>query len=412
MVRLAIIILFIIYFTTDCHAQINFKATLSPRHQKKVAQSKDVRTKVKRYKKFLEKDKKKQLKHYKDSLAQVAFDQIPLDSSMVISHLPDSSSRKDSLTWALNTLSRYKQFDQIEEYYEKISGLDSSMIPKLDSVDLEPKVNQIAQKYLPDDLDLPDSDLNEMQSAHMQGLSDVPIDLTKNPLKQTSVEDLPVEVPKINMEKSPEEQVGQLAQNVKGEQLAKLQTKMTRLKEKYVSIPDLSKPEEGIKRNSLNGRPLVDRLFVGGNVQIQSTDPVILDTDIQLGYKINKDLKVGVGFRWRESFAREDSIAGTVKNAHGYSGFINHDITKGFFVYAEYAAIMDQPIFSEVEVPGRWQYEYLLGVGRAFSVFKFLDMNILFLYDFNHKHNNLHPRPFEVRIGYQVTKLPKLPFGK
>ena len=313
---------------------------------------------------------------------------------MVIKHLPDSASREDSLAWMLNTLARYNQHKEMAQVFENLSQLDSGSVPRLDSLELEPQARQLVEKYIPERFGSfsEGSDFASMKDAH---LANVPLD----PADPSGA--LPVD-PNI----SPKDQVATLQENLSGKQLAKMHEKLTKLKAKYVSVPDLSRPTEGIKRNSLKGRPLKDRIYFGGNVALQSTDPIITDVDVQVGYKFNRDFVAGAGFKWRETFNNEDKTSALTEDAHGYSFFCSYDIIKGFFAYAEYAAVIDQPIFNESSTAGNWQYEYLLGVGRKFRLLKFVDLTVMFLYDFNHQHNNLHPRPFVMKVGYRITGFP------
>ena len=137
-------------------------------------------------------------------------------------------------------------------------------------------------------------------------------------------------------------------------------------------------------------------------VDLQSTDPLVLDANIQLGYQWTKKLSTGIGLLYREQFTSSDSTASVTGDAYGWSVFINYDIAKGFFVYGEAQQVINQPIFGETNLVKAKEYAYLLGAGRKFSIGKRAKLSVMMLYDLNYKNNNLNQRPLVPRIGYSV----------
>jgi|GEM_PF-4741346 len=368
--------------------QIKFQVKLSEKHLQKVERTQDFHKKLKRYKKLIGKEERKARKAYADSLKNVTYDQMPYDSALIVAHLPDSSSREDSLAWALNALARHHEYGELQT---SLQNLDSAELASLAQKELAPKVEQLTKEYLPKDL----QQTTDFQSLQAEQMGELPFDPIANPTDQ-----LP-----FDPSASPAEKIEQLQEKINPQNLAQFQEKLSKLKSKYISIPDLSNPDSGIKRNSLKGHPLKDRIYLGGNVAIQSTDPIILDSDIQLGYKVNRDLAFGAGFKWRESFHAPDTLTGLSKDAHGYSLFVSHQLPRSFFAYAEYGTVCNRSLFGERELKGSWQQEYLVGLGRQFKVTRFLELTVLFLYDFNHRNNTTHPRPFVMRMGYRIQKL-------
>ncbi len=376
-------------------AQVKFDVKLSDKHAQKVAKTKDVRKKLKKYKKLMDKEERKARKAYLDSMEQVALNRAPIDSSF-FQVLPDSASVADSLSWALNTLAASHQTEELAMLTERLQELDSGDF-QVDSLELTPLAEELVQEQLSSytsGLDLPQDNLMDVVQA------EIPTDEISQ-LKSTASEAQ-------SMAEDPQAKIDQLQEKVKGDQLAKLQQKMAKLKDKYVSIPDLSKPEEGIKRNSLKGKPLIDRLILTGNVSIQSTDPIIPDIDIKLGYQINKKLQVGGGIRWRELIGKRDSasLAGAPTQMHGYSLFAEQEFFRGAFLHAEYAQLRNTTLFGEQDPKVSWQQEYLLGIGRKFQIASYGSISTTILYDFNHRNNDTHPRPFVVRVGFSLNGLP------
>jgi hypothetical protein len=187
------------------------------------------------------------------------------------------------------------------------------------------------------------------------------------------------------------------------EQRAKALASTTVMKKSYVSMPNSNDPSTAKKRNSLEGQPLKRRIYLGGNITLQSLRPPILDTDIQGGYKFNRDFFSGVGFVVREQFDERPSML--VGDAYGYSVFANHKIPLGLFAYAEIQNMRTQSLFQENLVQASWQQAYNLGIGKEIPVLPWLNLTTMVLYDFNHKNNDLSARPFSIRIGYRLSEL-------
>ena len=193
-------------------------------------------------------------------------------------------------------------------------------------------------------------------------------------------------------------------------ELAKQQAKDRLMKKKFSSMPDQRNPEEGTKRSSLEDAPAKSRIYVGGMLSIESTDPFIIDFTLQVGYWLNKNWLAGVGIGIREKFGNDASaIAG---DSWGNSLFTRYNLPKNFFAYSEFQRQINQSLLnkkqnSEIQVKPEWQEAYLLGVGRDFNL-GFVNMMLILLYDFNWRNNDLYSQPFNTRIGFQLTKKPQV----
>ena len=144
-----------------------------------------------------------------------------------------------------------------------------------------------------------------------------------------------------------------------------------------------------------------------GDLSVQSTDPLIVNANLQLGYWINKKWLAGVGLVYREQFTAVDSSAFVSGDGYGYSLFTRYDVKKGFFVWGEGAFQVDRSFFgSEQSTNAEWQQAYLLGVGREFRIGSVRMMSMI-LYDFNNQQNTINGRPWVFRIGWQFSKKPE-----
>ncbi len=389
-------------------AQVKFDVNVSDKHLRKVEKSKDARSKLKSYKNFYSKDSsraakkawKDYKKEHKDSLkAEGRWKEIKThqkeillgeykvtDPKKYVVDYTQFESPRDSVDRALQELSRRGDYEQVQKIYEAYGQYDSSYIEQfhpdsmlLDSATLWNRfeMKERLESYLPEEL-AQESDMKiDQQMIHGE-------------LDQYG-----------QIQKIDRSGVADFFKNISPEEFTKSQLSLKSAKGKYSAIPDLSKEEEGIKRKSLEGTPFKNRLFLNGNIAIQSTDPVILDANIQLGYQCTKSLATGIGLIFREQINNRDSTSLT-GDAHGFSSFASYDIAKGFFIYSEYQLVKNTSLFQESNLPSRWQYAALLGAGRKFNISKKISLSVSLLYDFNYKNNTLNQRPLVPRIGYNV----------
>lgn len=189
-------------------------------------------------------------------------------------------------------------------------------------------------------------------------------------------------------------------------QFQNAKTTIQNLKKEYATLPDTRYPSEATKRNSLEKASFDTRIFYGGSINLRSTDPVILDIQLQLGYWINKNWLAGVSGILREQLNEKDSSLLT-GDAHGYSFFTRYNIGKGFFTWLEVERQLNKSIFPQNELNSNptWQQTCLFGLGREYQIGP-VQMMSMILYDLNYKKNNLYARPIVFKIGFRLSKNP------
>ena len=389
-------------------SQIKLNVKVSDRNLGKVEKQKDPREKLKSYKKFYSKDSlkaskvawKDYRKLNKDSLKTEGIWKEAKENKGTIlngrwdtytqsrSYKLDSLSfppPKDSLDWALRELAIQGEFEQIQGFYKQYAQYDSAYLDqfKMDSLQFDSlelarrfDAKQRVRSYLPEEL-----------------AQETDADVAKQ-MKAGTIDEFGA------IQKIDRSGVKDFFKNVSPEQFAESQLSMKVAKEKFSSLPNLEKEEEGVKRNSLEGSPFKKRLFLGGHITIQATNPLILDSDIRIGYRFNKKFSVGTGLILREQFSsRSTSLTG---DAHGYSVFTSYDITDTYFLYGEYQAVKNRSLFQESNGLANWEYAHLLGAGRKFRFSSKVSGSLSLLYDFNFKNNDLNARPLLVRFGYKI----------
>ena len=377
-------------------SQVKYSVKLSDKHQKRVEQTKDVRKRFKRYRKLMHKSEKKARKREADSLGNVAVDKAEQRYDLEVPSLPDSASREDSISWVVNTLAQYHQEEELQQYVEQLVSMDSSEVPSLDSLVLDPIAEEAFNKYLSDEL-------SQQAAPTMESIKQDQLSTLEGELPTEALDHME------GLATDPKAEIDAFQDKVKAQQLEKVQGRLSKLKEKYVTLPSMGDESTGIKRNSLKGEPLWKRIYLTGNVAVQSTEPVVLDTDFRVGYKINQQLVTGVGVRWREVLVgKMDSASRISDQAHGYSWYIDQSFKKGLFLHGEIGAVKNTSLFREgADSPFvKWEYECLAGLGRTFKLGKMVSMSTMILYDFNHRNNDIHPRPFVVKVGMNLEKMP------
>ncbi len=389
-------------------AQIKLNIIVSDRNLTKVEKQKNPKAKLKAYKKYYSKDSLKasrnSWKQYhklnKDSLkSEGLWEAAKQSRGKVLNgtwdklnpkpvYSVDSLSlpvSKDSLDWALRELVVQGEFEQIQGFYKQYGHYDSAYVDQfridslqLDSLELMHRLDmkQRVRPYLPEELaQETDMDIaNHMQHGIINEFGSI--------------------------EKIDKSGVKDFFKNVSPEQFTKSQVSMRVAKEKFSTLPNLEKEDEGIKRNSLEGSPLRKRLYLGGHITIQATSPLVFDSDVRLGYKFNRVFSIGTGLIIREQFSNRTSwLTG---DAHGYSFFTSYDLTDTYFLYGEYQAVKNKSFFHESSKSVSWEYAYLLGGGRKFQLSSKVSGSVSLLYDLNFKKNNLNARPLIIRFGYRI----------
>lgn len=248
---------------------------------------------------------------------------------------------------------------------------------------LEEVLEGVASEYLPEDFVQPQNPLSAMP---FQG------DMKK---EQSN--------PNPNLVKP--EEAEDLFKKIDPDKLQKLQVDIIGLKSKYNLLPDARFPMEGRKRNDLENLPFKKRLYLGGSLNASSTDPLIIELNLQVGYWIKKKWMAGTGFTVREQFSQADSSTLT-RDAFGFSLFTRYDLKKSFYLWGESQFQVNKSLIkTDAAAQAKWEQAALLGLGREFNLGAVI-MTSLIMYDFNYLNNNLNNRPWVFRIGVRWNTKP------
>ncbi len=368
---------------TGIHAQVKVNATPTGKHADAINKGKQTRQTAKQ-----RREQARKLKQQAEArqLYGVKYDSIkqtyPQDSLAVF-------TKEDSLAISNQILDETGFPPEYRDLILNPISIESETA-NADSVALAEAtriLEEEARKFLPQGMESGDDPLKQLTNP-AEGLTTPAIPSKPNP----------------NLVKP--EKARELFKKIDPEEFQDAQAGVQKLKKKYSKLPDTRYPEEGTKRNSLEDAPFKKRLYFGGNIGLQSTDPVIINTNLQLGYWINKKWLGGVGITLREQFSN-DTTASITGDGYGYSLFTRYEIPKGFFAWGEVERQINRSVFgSEKESrPAQWQSAYLVGVGREFRI-GFVQMISMILYDFNYQNNDLNARPLVFRLGVRFSKKP------
>ena len=364
---------------TEIFGQVKVEATPTGKHAAAINRAKQSKASAEKLKEQAEAQK----------LYKERFEQLKLDSVQHDSLYLQDFTREDSLALSGVVLdeagfpTEYKELI-LNPFEPELSTEQADSIALAEATAI---LNEEARKFMPDELGNAEDPLTQLSNP-AEGI---------NPLQKPSK-------PNPNLVKP--DAARELFKKVDPEQFQEAQANIQKLKKKYSELPDTRYPEEGKKRNSLEDVPFKKRIYFGGNISLQSTDPLILSTNLQLGYWINKKWLGGVGLTLREQFSSEDSTSLTTGDGHGYSLFTRYDIPKGFFVWGESEWQIDRTLFGGEQSESKgWQKAYILGVGREFKI-GFVQMMSMIMYDFNYQNNDLNTRPWVFRLGVRFSKKP------
>ena len=402
-------------------AQVKFTANMTDSRLAKLKKSKDARTKLQRYQKMQVQDSlkaskerrkflrdslgsKRMMKAYSDSLElkelyknnvnsylgraglggyKAQFDQYKqAKDSMGIEAwkqqqkdkwgrpfgVGDSIGVPDSLS-GMDVMAKYGMYGTMMETYATRKGLPTDSASLMQQLAIEEKV----KSYLPEELQ-GDQGFGSFQE---QFVGDAEMD-KDNP-------------------------TGVLTEHLSPEQMKAASATMSVLKKGYISVANTNDLSTAKKRKSLKDAPFKRRVFLGGNVALKSFAPVILDTDIQVGYKFNRDFYIGTGFIIREQFS--DMPSALVGDAYGHSFFVNHDLPLGIFGYMEFQTLRKQSLFQENLIEAKSEQSFMMGIGKELALTSKVNLTAMILYDLNYKNNNLNPKPIVIRFGYRISEL-------
>ncbi|MEM9856296.1 MAG: hypothetical protein AAF843_03005, partial [Bacteroidota bacterium] len=89
-------------------------------------------------------------------------------------------------------------------------------------------------------------------------------------------------------------------------------------------------------------------------------------------------------------------------STYGYSAFISHMVFKNFFGYAEGENISRLKTVQD-QSQREWDQTLLAGIGRRFSIAKWLEMQAIVTYNFLHENRDgVYNNPIVFKTGIRI----------
>jgi hypothetical protein len=183
-----------------------------------------------------------------------------------------------------------------------------------------------------------------------------------------------------------------------------VQNKMNRLMKRFSVVPNSTDLSSARKRTSLEGKSLKERLYLAANFQVIAIKPFSVDFSPAVGYRLSTRWVAGLGAMYRKTF--DGSMLGISPEAAGIRLFASYDVLANFFLYTEVAG--NSVGVSNPEKPAAriWEESFLTGLGRQFLIHPKVEMTVTTAYDLLHEPGNaIYPRPWSVRVGFQLSEL-------
>lgn len=417
---------------------------LSYRHKDKIERVSSARKKLKKYRKYYSQDSTKEIKRI-EKLWKTKFD------SLATSEIPGGHAQQDTSRYKNEILSKlpgkevfYKRYEKLQQEFSRPDTTSIGMADSLKNLSFEEYYTAERERYLEENgytnmsLDsLGQAYHQDSLSSYARAYSQQRIDLLKkeseshmNQMARDAglglVDENAAEFNKAkNIPKNYQEKYGQysnldslkMASVEKGREfltgnpvaVAAAQDKITKMKKKYSSVLNSNDLSTATKANSMTGRPLTDRIFLGGNFQFSHTEPFTIFFDPVIGYKINKRLVAGVGTRFQFSFGEYDTLANNYnkkKSELSYKVFTNYDIFRNFYLTTEFEN--NKILLSQTDKGASytWTPSLFAGIGKSFSISYGFNGYISVVYDFLHNPaQSVYSSPFAVRFGLGLPGL-------
>jgi hypothetical protein len=183
--------------------------------------------------------------------------------------------------------------------------------------------------------------------------------------------------------------------------------KMSLLKNKYSTLLNSNDLSTGIKEKSLKGRPLRERWVIGGNFNITSTAPLMIDLAPQFGYRIDKRWQVGVSGIYRAKFVDSVRVANAISpQRYGFSVFSSYSLILNFFGYAEWEQTVSSVKSTNDRATNQWVPSLLVGIGKKFQFHPKVGGTIMVLWDPLHVNGKSpYNDAFVIKTGFQLSEL-------
>ncbi len=215
----------------------------------------------------------------------------------------------------------------------------------------------------------------------------------------------PKAVEKLAMEQAQKQAVNHFAGKEK--ELQSAMSQISKYKQKYSSLSSIHDiPKHA--RNTMHGKPLIERLVPGANLQVQKKSTVLIDFNPQVGYRFNGRLTVGAGWNERIGFYHYTHLIHK-ERVFGPRTFAEFSFRKGFALRGDVETMNTfvPPLITNSAVVDptnrQWVWGIFGGIKKEYKLSKTIRGNIQMMYNFHDRFYKTSPYAdrLNVRMGFE-----------
>ncbi len=191
---------------------------------------------------------------------------------------------------------------------------------------------------------------------------------------------------------------------------------LTKLKQKYSEVSSVA---DVLKHppNPMHGRPLLERLTPGINLQFQAKDHLLVDFNPYIGYKLTRRLTTGIGWNERLNFhgSHHNGVHVKAGSVYGPRAFADFSIGRGFSLHGEIEsmnAYVPTLTSTGTSDPGhrQWLWNGFVGLKKDYRLVGDVRGTVQTLYSLSPIDVNASPYAdrFQVRMGFELPLKKKM----
>lgn len=187
------------------------------------------------------------------------------------------------------------------------------------------------------------------------------------------------------------------------------QGEMNKLKDKVMQSGGSGNADDmpNFKPNKQKTKTFFQRLEYSSNYQLNkstSSQPMIADLALGVGYKLNDKGSVGIGAAYKLGLGKIDRVKISGQGI-GFRSYVDWQLKKQFFISGGFEMNYNTAFknLSELQLAAdSWQQSALLGISKKLGISTkfFKATNVQLMYDFLYKQHLPESQPVVFRVGY------------
>ena len=340
-------------------------------------------------------DTAKAASHYLDTLSLKDAEKLAKYTLKSARKLDDMESLQDKVD-ALD--GRLQQWDEVQEKLEAIKSRDWDKLEKIANLAEDKFTNQEAYKALSEKVE----EIQEMENNYSKQIEQF--------RQQVKMQDRLGQLQAGGTGELKNQAYAGIKSNAlkyldeHSEKWKAFQQELNSVKNKGLSFGNVDKVKV-MKSQSLKDEPLNKRFYLGGTFQVIRETPTSLDLSPQLGYKLNKKLRLGIGGTYRIKLDKDYWNQWGNYEVFGGRLFAEYDVL-WLFVHGEYESMSN--LIEQTNSDGYQRVtanSAFLGLGKDLKLKGKLTGSIMLLYNFlDDADASPYDKPFVFRFGVNFGK--------